>query len=356
MGINVNAILDKARDMGVSDVHFTAGLPPVIRLHGSLRKLAGFPDFSEPMIIDIISQITQDSHKDLIRKGNDADFGYVTTSGYRNRVNVYRQRGYHAVAMRLLRNDIPSPKDLGLPTVMTDFSVRPRGLILVTGPTGSGKSTTLASMVDHINRNKNSHIITIEDPIEYVHTHKQSMINQREVHVDVGSFAGALRSALREDPDVILVGEMRDFETISSAITAAETGHLVMSTLHTTGAAETLDRIIDVYPPNSQGQCRSQLANNLVAVVSQTLVPTADGRGRVAAFEIMSNNDAIGAMIRENKIFQIPSVITTGKSKGMFSLDQDLARLTRQGYITEAVGMERSQDPKEYKRFLAMPM
>jgi twitching motility protein PilT len=182
------------------------------------------------------------------------------------------------------------------------------------------------------------------------------MINQREVHVDIDSFAGALRSALREDPDVILVGEMRDFETISAAITAAETGHLVLSTLHTTGAAETLDRIIDVYPPHSQGQCRSQLANNLVAVVSQTLVPTADGRGRVAALEVMSCNDAISAMIRENKIFQIPSAITTGKATGMFSLDQDLARLTRQGYISEEVGKSRSQDPAEYKRFLGMAM
>jgi twitching motility protein PilT len=182
------------------------------------------------------------------------------------------------------------------------------------------------------------------------------MINQREINVDVGSFSGALRSALREDPDVILVGEMRDYETISAAITAAETGHLVMSTLHTTGAAETLDRVIDVYPPHSQGQCRSQLANSLVAVVSQTLVPTADGRGRCCALEIMGNNDAVSSMIRENKIFQIPSAITTGRSQGMFSLDQDLARLTRQGFITESVGISRSQDPKEYKRFLSMAM
>ena len=355
-GIDINVILGETRELGASDLHFTSGLPPIIRLHGSLRKLSNYPDFNEPMILEVINQITQDKHKELIRNGKDADFSYVTDLGHRNRCNVFRQRGFHAISLRLLRNDIPTAKDLGLPAIVSEFALRPRGLILVTGPTGSGKSTSLAAMVDHVNTQKNSHIITIEDPIEYLHVHKQSMINQREVHVDVDSFAGALRSALREDPDVILVGEMRDFETISSAITAAETGHLVMSTLHTTGAAETLDRIIDVYPPHSQGQCRSQLANNLVAVVSQTLVPTADGRGRVAALEVMSCNDAISAMIRENKIFQIPSAITTGKSKGMFSLDQDLARLTRQGYISEEVGLSRSQDPKEYKRFLAMAM
>ncbi|MCL2754783.1 MAG: type IV pilus twitching motility protein PilT [Oscillospiraceae bacterium] len=354
--IDINEILDEARSLEASDVHFTAGLPPLMRLHGSIQKFAGYPDFNEPMIINVINQITSIKHKQLIQKGEDADFSFVSTAGFRHRVNVYRQRGYHAIAMRLLRNDIPTLKDLSLPPTLGDFALRPRGLVLVTGPTGSGKSTTLAAMVDHINRSRSCHIITIEDPIEYLHNHKRSMVNQREINVDVGSFAGALRSALREDPDVILVGEMRDFETISAAITAAETGHLVMSTLHTTGAAETLDRIIDVYPPHSQGQCRSQLANSLVSVISQTLVPTADGRGRCCALEIMANTDAVGAMIRENKIFQIPSAITTGKSRGMFSLDQDLARLTRQGYITESTGLSRCQDPKEYNRFLTMAM
>ena len=354
--VDINIILDVCRNMGVSDLHFTAGLPPMVRLHGSMKKLPNYPDFTEPMIVTVVNQIATEKQIEILKSGKDADFSYMTASGFRNRVNVYRQRGYHAVAIRLLRNDIPTPKDLNLPNIMSDFALRPRGLVLVTGPTGSGKSTTLAAMVDHVNRNKNAHIITIEDPIEYIHTHKQSMINQREVHADVGDFALALRAALREDPDVILVGEMRDFETISAAITAAETGHLVMSTLHTTGAAETLDRIIDVYPPSSQGQCRSQLANNLVAVVSQTLVPTADGRGRVAAFEIMATNDAISSMIRENKIFQIPSVITTGRALGMRSLDQDLARLTRMGTISEETGLSRCQDAKEFKRFLTMPM
>jgi twitching motility protein PilT len=325
-----------------------------MRLHGSLKPFPDYPVLDDPTIVDVINQVTLEKHRDTLRSGKDVDFAYLTSSGFRNRCNVFRQRGNHAIALRLLREDIPTGRDLGLPPVMSDFAMRPRGLILVTGPTGSGKSTTLAAMVDHINRNKACHIITIEDPIEYIHNHKQSMINQREVNVDVDDFASALRSALREDPDVILVGEMRDFETISAAITAAETGHLVMSTLHTTGAAETLDRIIDVYPPHSQGQCRSQLAINLVAVVSQTLVPTANGKGRIAAMEIMSCTDAVSSMIRENKIFQIPSVITTGKSKGMFSLDQDLARLVRQGLITQDTGVSRCQDPKEFKRFLEM--
>ena len=275
--MDINRILDEARNLGCSDLHFTAGLPPVVRLHGSIRKLSGYPDCTEPIIVNIINQITSIKHKSQISKGLDTDFSYVSTAGFRHRVNVYRQRGYHAVAIRLLRNDIPTLADLSLPATLGEFAMAPRGLVLVTGPTGSGKSTTLAAMIDHINRSKNCHIITVEDPIEYLHTHKQSMVNQREIGQDVDSFAGSLRAALREDPDVILVGEMRDFETINAAVTAAETGHLVFSTLHTTGAAETIDRIIDVYPPHSQGQIRSQLANSVVGIISQTLVPTADG-------------------------------------------------------------------------------
>ena len=307
--MDINKILDEARRLGCSDLHFTAGLPPVVRLHGSIKKLSGYPDCTEPIIVNIINQITSMKHKASIQKGLDTDFSYVSASGHRHRVNVYRQRGYHAIAMRLLRNDIPTLQDLMLPGLMGEFALRPRGLVLVTGPTGSGKSTTLAAMIDHINRNKNCHIITVEDPIEYLHTHKQSMVNQREIGADVDSFAGSLRAALREDPDVILVGEMRDFETINAAVTAAETGHLVLSTLHTTGAAETIDRIIDVYPPHSQGQIRAQLANSLVAVISQTLVPTADGKGRIAALELMSCTDAISSLIREGRYsrFRTPS-------------------------------------------------
>ena len=350
--ILINDVLDEARELGCSDLHFTAGLPPMIRLHGSIKKLSGYPDCTEPLIVNVINQITTLKHKQIIQRGEDADFSYVSAAGHRHRVNVFRQRGYHAVALRLLRNEIPTLTDLALPPLLADFSLRPRGLILVTGPTGSGKSTTLAAMIDHINRHKNCHIITIEDPIEYLHTHKQSMINQREVNVDVSNFALALRAALREDPDVILVGEMRDFETISAAVTAAETGHLVMSTLHTTGAAETLDRIIDTYPPHAQGQCRSQLANNVVGIVSQTLVPTSDGKGRVAAMELLNSTDAISSLIREGKTYQIPSSIATGRAKGMFTLDQDLARLCAQGRISREEALQRCQDPPEFMRYL----
>lgn len=350
--MDINRILEEARDLGCSDVHFTAGLPPIVRLHSAIRKLSGYPDCTEPLIVNIINQITSIKHKNQISKGLDTDFSYTSATGYRHRVNVYRQRGYHAVAIRLLRDDIPTLSDLNLPAILGEFAMRPRGLILVTGPTGSGKSTTLAAMIDFINRQKNCHIITVEDPIEYVHTHKQAMVNQREIGADVDSFAGSLRAALREDPDVILVGEMRDFETINAAVTAAETGHLVLSTLHTTGAAETINRIIDVYPPHSQGQIRSQLASNIVGIISQTLVPTLDGKGRCAAMEILVRTDAVGSQIREGKIYQIPSTIATGKKEGMFTLDQDLARLVRMGKISEDVGRERCQDPTEFRRYL----
>ncbi|MDR1754684.1 MAG: type IV pilus twitching motility protein PilT [Eubacterium sp.] len=350
--IEINQILDEAREMGASDLHFTAGLPPTVRLNGKIQKLKGYPDCTEPIMISVINSITAIKQKQVIQKGDDADFAYVSASGMRHRVNVFRQRGYHAIAFRLLLNEIPTLLDLNLPALLGEFAMAPRGLVLVTGPTGSGKSTTLAAMVDHINRVKNCHIITIEDPIEYIHTHKQSMVNQREIHSDVDSFGSALRAALREDPDVILVGEMRDFETINAAVTAAETGHLVLSTLHTTGAAETLNRIIDVYPPHSQGQCRAQLANIVVGVVSQTLIPTKDGRNRVAALEIMAMTDAIASLIRDGKTYQIPNSISTGRAKGMFTLDQNLAQLTALGIVSKEEALERCQDRREYERIL----
>ena len=354
MAIDINKILDESRALGCSDLHFTVGIPPIVRQGGNLRKLSSYPDMTEIDIRGICDNMCNEKQRQSIKDHIDTDFTYVSTRGFRHRVNVYRQRGNTAIAIRLLRNDIPTLTDLDLPPVLAEFAMRPRGLVLVTGPTGSGKSTTLAAMIDHVNLHKSAHIITVEDPIEYMHAHKRCMVNQREIGPDVPSFSMALRAALREDPDIILVGEMRDFETINAAVTAAETGHLVFSTLHTTGAAETIDRIIDVYPPHSQGQIRSQLANSVVGIISQTLVPTADGKGRCAALEILAATDAIRSMIREGKIFQIPTAIATGKKNGMFTLDQDLARLVNMGKITNEVALTKCQDPNEYRRYLSV--
>lgn len=353
--INIHRILDEVRLLGCSDLHFTNAIAPVVRLNGTLRTMRSqYPEMDEEEILDIVNQMTNEQQQTQINNHIDTDFSFQTKSGYRHRVNVYFQKGKPGIAIRLLRNDIPTLEDLNLPPILADFAMRPRGLVLVTGPTGSGKSTTLAGMIDFVNLNRSAHIITVEDPIEYVHEHKRCMVNQREIGDDVESFSLALRAALREDPDVILVGEMRDFETINAAVTAAETGHLVLSTLHTTGAAETIDRIIDVYPPHSQGQIRSQLANSVVGIISQTLVPTSDGKGRCAALEILCATDAICAMIREGKIFQVPTAIATGKKSGMFTLDQDLARLVRMGKVDDAVARSRCQDITEYKRYLEM--
>ena len=350
--ISINKILDEARALGCSDLHFTTEIPPIVRLHGSLKQMSGYPVLTNDVIMDVMKQMTNDAQKASIAQNIDTDFSYVTESGFRHRVNVYFQRGNLAIAIRLLRNDIPTLEDLKLPQILSEFCMRPRGLILVTGPTGSGKSTTLAGMIDYVNTHRSAHIITVEDPIEYMHEHKCCMVNQREVGMDVPDFAAALRAALREDPDVILVGEMRDFETISAAVTAAETGHLVFSTLHTTSASDTINRIIDVYPEHQQQQIRAQLANVLVAVISQTLIPTADGKGRIAAQEILNVTDACSAMIRDNKVHLIQSAIQTGKQSGMQSLDQELARLTKRGIIKEEHALEKCHDKQEFYRFL----
>jgi twitching motility protein PilT len=350
--IILDKILDEARALGCSDLHFTTNISPIVRLHGSLKQMTDYPVLTNEMVKEVVDQMTNDAQKESIAKTIDTDFSYVTASGFRNRVNVYFQRGNTAIAIRLLRNDIPTLEDLHLPHVLEEFCKRPRGLVLVTGPTGSGKSTTLAAMMDYINVHRSAHIITVEDPIEYMHEHKCCMINQREVGMDVPNFAAALRAALREDPDVILVGEMRDFETISAAVTAAETGHLVFSTLHTTSASDTINRIIDVYPEHQQQQIRAQLANVLVGVISQTLVPTANGKGRVASEEILNVTDACAAMIRDNKVHLIQSAIQTGKQSGMQTLDQDLARLAKSGTITEASALEKCHDREEFYRFL----
>lgn len=348
----IDKLLDEARVLGCSDLHFTTNISPIVRLHGSLRKLSSYPELTNEMIMGVVTQMTTQKQMDSIKANIDTDFSYVTKAGFRHRVNVYHQRGNVAIAIRLLRNDIPTLEDLSLPEVVSEFVMRPRGLILVTGPTGSGKSTSLAAMIDYINVHRSAHIITIEDPIEYVHEHKRCMVNQREIGLDVFSFADSLRAALREDPDVILVGEMRDFETITAAVTAAETGHLVLSTLHTTSAADTVNRIIDVFPAHQQQQIRTQLASVLVGIMTQTLVPTADNKGRVAATEILYATDAVSAMIRDNKVHMIPSAIQTGKAQGMTSLDQSLAKLTLDGTITIENAIERCSSKAELQRFI----
>ncbi|HNX64845.1 MAG TPA: type IV pilus twitching motility protein PilT [Oscillospiraceae bacterium] len=354
--INIEKILDESRVLGCSDLHFTTKIPPVVRLHGTLKKLSSYPEMTNEIIMNVASQMTNQRQFESIKAFIDTDFSFVTKSGFRHRVNVYHQRGDVAIAIRLLRNDIPTLADLELPKVVSEFVMRPRGLILVTGPTGSGKSTSLAAMINHVNENRSSHIITVEDPIEYVHEHKRCMINQREVGADVDSFAGSLRAALREDPDVILVGEMRDFETVSAAVTAAETGHLVLSTLHTTSAADTVNRIIDVFPAHQQQQIRTQLAATLVGIMTQTLVPLANGTGRIAATEILYATDAVAAMIRDNKVHMIPSAIQTGRALGMTSLDQSLAKLALEKRISIESAIERCSNKADLQRFMGGQM
>ena len=351
--IDIHRILDEVRLLGCSDLHFTDRIAPVVRLNGMLRTMRSqYPEMDEEEILDIVHQMTNDAQQTSVNNHHDTDFSFTTRSGYRHRVNVYFQKGKPAIAIRLLRNDIPTLEDLGLPPILADFSMRPRGLVLVTGPTGSGKSTTLAAMIDHVNIHKSAHIITIEDPIEYMHAHKRCMVNQREIGFDTQGYAPALRAALREDPDVILVGEMRDLDTISTAITAAETGHLVFSTLHTIGAVPTIERIIDVFPTSQQPQIRIQLATLLEAVVSQQLLPTADKKGRVAAFEIMFPNSAIRNLIRESKAHQIPSIIQTSRADGMITMDDALFDLYRARKITKEEAISFAQDKTSLLRKL----
>jgi len=302
--------------------------------------------------LSLVNELIDTKHSELYTLGGDVDAAYTDEFNNRYRLNVYRQRGVPAIAIRLLRNTIPTLKELKMPDVLGKLAMLPRGLVLVTGPTGSGKSTTLAAMIDHINRNRSVHILTLEDPIEYIHTANKGMIHQREIHTDANDFASALRSALREDPDVILVGEMRDHETIALALTAAETGHLVLSTLHTTGAANTIDRIIDVFPPHQQGQIRTQLASSLQGVISQDLLPLEGGLGRIAAHEILLMTDAVANLIRENKIVQINSAIQTGMKLGMCTLDGSLVNLIRKNLISLDTAMENTSNPEALKRLL----
>jgi twitching motility protein PilT len=347
----LNTVLKYAQENECSDIHLVANMPPMVRHVGELVRL-NLPVLSNDDVYAIIKNFLNDSQQEFYDKGNDVDTSFTDDIGQRYRLNIFRQRDSYALVMRLLKNKIPTIDELNLPPILKSLALEPRGLVLVTGPTGSGKSTTLAAMIDYINTNKAKHILTLEDPIEYIHTSKKSLVNQREIHRDALDFHTSLRSALREDPDVILVGEMRDHETISLAVTAAETGHLVFSTLHTTGAANTVDRIIDAFPPHQQSQIRSQLSGVLKGVVSQALIPKIDKSGRIAVHEIMLMTDAIGNLIRENKIVQINTAIQTGLRIGMQTFEGNLAKLVIDNEISFEAANEVTSNPELLKRFL----
>jgi twitching motility protein PilT len=336
-------LLDEAIRLNASDVHFSAGIPPCCRIDGSIIRMG--EDILTPEIINVIVDSVLDRNQtEVFKEKGEVDLAYSIAGLGRFRVNVFRQRGSAAIAVRVLNLTIPSPKELGIPDCVVNLTSKKRGLVLVTGPTGSGKSTTLASLINVINYRYPYHVITLEDPVEYLHRHNKSIVNQREMGTDSRDYASALRAALREDPDVILVGEMRDLETISTAVTAAETGHLVFSTLHTIGAANTIDRIIDVFPPYQQQQIRTQLADVLEGVISQQLIPKKDGKGRVAALEVMLVNSAIRNNIREAKTFQIASVMQTNRKIGMQTMDDALYDLYSSGRISGEHALQYSQD------------
>lgn len=344
-----------------SDLHLRVGVPPVIRLHGVLHKVEG-PPLSVEDTEDLVRSITSEEHIRQVRERGTVDFGFAFGELARFRVSVFKERGQFAATLRQIPTKMLTMEEIGLPPSVRELLYKPRGLVLVTGPTGSGKTTTLASMINIINEERDeAHVVTIEDPIEYYHKHKKALLTQREINVDVPNFAEALRRVLRQDPDVILVGEMRDIETIDAAITAAETGHLVFATLHTTGAAKTIDRVVNAFPTNQQEQIRIQLSTVLQAVISQLLLPRCDKPGRVAVFEIMINTPSIAALIRDNKTFRINSDIQTGAKHGMVTLDSFLMDKFQQGIIAQEEVITKAQDPttvleklRELERIKAM--
>jgi twitching motility protein PilT len=344
MALEMADLLQLVLDEDASDLHIEVGAAPVLRIHGEMQPLDAAPLTPEDTE-RLMQSITGEGNQQKVRREGGCDFGFAYSDRARFRVSVLKQRGSIGMVLRVIPNDLLPLDVIGLPPSIKDLLFKPRGLILVTGPTGSGKSTTLASMLDVINKERASHIITIEDPIEFYHPHKRSIVIQREIGVDVPSFSEALRRALRQDPDVILVGEMRDIETISAAVTAAETGHLVFGTLHTTGAAATIDRIVDAFSADQQEQIRTQLAVSVVAVISQVLMKRKGG-GRVAGFEIMISTPSIKALIRDNKTFRITSELQTGAKYGMNTLDAHLASLYEQGVINYGEMITKSQDPQ----------
>ena len=353
MSYDMNDLLDLMVDQGASDLHIQVNQPPTLRLSGSMTPIDG-PPLTPADTEKLMLSITPDGHVSQVKLNGGADFGFAFGNKARFRVSVLKAKTNYGMVLRQIPYKMFGLRDIGLPDKIRELLYRPRGLILVTGPTGSGKSTTLASMVNYINENRDGHIITIEDPIEYYHDHKRCVVTQREVHVDVPSFSEAIRRALRQDPDVILVGEMRDLETIEAAISAAETGHLVFGTLHTNSAAKTVDRIVDAFPANMKDMIRTQLASSLVAVISQVLCKKVGG-GRIAGYEIMVNTTSIGSLIRENKTFRIPSDIQTGANLGMITMDTHLMSLVNRELVHPDEALEKAQDPNVMReKFLQM--
>ena len=331
--ITMKELLLYAFEHNASDLHVTVGVPPVYRINGRLQQL-DTDALTAKVINELVYSVIPDYKREEFEEKGETDFNFTLEGFCRFRINAFHQQNACALAARLISSKIPSIESLNMPQVLLELAQKPQGLILVTGPTGSGKSTTLAAMIDYINENKSKHIITLEDPVEYIHQHKNSIVNQREVGVDTNSFANALRASLRQDPDIILVGEMRDLETIATAITAAETGHLVFGTLHTSSAPTTIDRIIDVFPPHQQGQIRIQLANVLQGIISQRLFITKDGKARVAATEILVGVPAVTNLIRNEKVHQIPSVMQTSRALGMHTLESSIQALISSGKIS----------------------
>ena len=348
--MDVNDIITEGCKRLASDVHITVGVPPIFRINGELVKY-GEAALTQMDTEVFVRQVMTDEQFDKLVSRGEVDFSYAIPGYSRFRVNAYKQRGSFGMALRIIPYGIPTMESLGLPPIIGELTKLPRGLILVTGPTGAGKSTTLATMIDKINRERACHIVTLEDPIEYLHKHNKAMVNQREIGTDSQDFLTGLRSTLRQDPDVILVGEMRDLDTISIAVTAAETGHLVLSTLHTIGAAETIDRIIDVFPPYQQRQIRVQLASVLQAVITQQLLPRIDRKGRVPALEVMIATPAIRNMIREEKVHQIQTAIKTGSKYQMQTMDDSLLSLYNKGLISKDKLVSQAVNVEEVKKF-----
>ncbi len=347
--VRIEVLLEECIKHNASDLHIQVGLPPILRIDGALRPIQNTAVLSEDMVEKLIFSTLDSIQREILSKDKEFDYSFSFGEIARFRVNAFREKGNLAAAFRLIPTKMPTIDELGMPQVVSSFADYPRGLVLVTGPTGSGKSTTLAALINKINMEKSVHIVTIEDPIEFTHKSKRSVVAQREVHYDTFSFSRALKSALRQDPDVVLLGEMRDLETISSAITIAETGHLVFATLHTNSAAQSIDRMVDVFPAEQQSQIRSQLSAVLMAVCSQRLVP-AIGGGRVVAAEVMVANSAVRSIIREGKTHQLDTTIQTGASEGMQTMDRTLAKLVQQGTVTYDNAREYAVDQREFER------